>query len=64
MAETQLQVQTTKVVNLEERVSELRKELADAKSASTPSSLHDEIQSLRSQLSTLTEQNAKILAKE
>jgi predicted nuclease with TOPRIM domain len=63
-AETQLQVQTTKVVNLEERVSELRKELADAKSASTPSSLHDEIQSLRSQLSTLTEQNAKILAKE
>ena len=63
-AETQLQVQTTKVVNLEERVSELRKELADAKSASTPSSLHDESQSLRSQLSTLTEQNAKILAKE
>ena len=50
--------------NLEARVNELRQELAEAKIAATPTSLQEEIQSLRTQLSTLTEQNAKILAKE
>lgn len=63
-AETQLQVQNAKVENLEARVNELRQELAEAKIAATPTSLQEEIQSLRTQLSTLTEQNAKILAKE
>lgn len=41
-----------------------KQELAEAKSATTPTSLQEEIQSLRAQLSTLTEQNAKILAKD
>ena len=63
-AETQLQVQTAKVRDLEARVTELRQEVTEAKSAATPTSLQEEIQSLRGQLSTLTEQNAKILAKE
>ena len=61
-AETQAQILTSKLGNLEVRAEELKLELADAKALAAPSSLQEEIQSLRAQLVTLSDQNAIILA--